>query len=272
MTTAQIKTPNTKRTFKKKPGKNLPPLAFLVLDLTDKSLDAKIIKISQLIVHANGETELSYHLFNNGEQPISDQAYKYHKITAEMLKDKPDVSTFNFNQARNIVVWDGQVTRNILRKNGVKKFAPIINLHSLARYLEKVPEPIRLNDYALKVSPNKRNMLEFKLQKPENKVLVLPEIYKFISDKYLEVHTENSAGFLVAVGRSHNKKKFNESIKQYLAKREEFRAKNVGKNKPKDEATKPAEEAPKKKIIVVAASQSQTKQGVKKVTIVKRKK
>lgn len=254
------------------PKKNLPPLAFMIFDLTDKALDALIIKITQLTVFENGETELQHHFFNNEDREISADAFAHHHITAEELKDKPKVTSFDFNVAKNIVVWDGQVTRSILAKNNITKFPPIINMHSLARYLEDIPKPIRLNDYALKANPKKRNQIEFQLKKAEKKIHVLPEIFEHLKSQYSEKYTENSPSFLVSVGKCRTKKLAMEAIKTYLAKRAE-----IQKNKPSQRGNKkhvkPQQQTTAdKKVIVVNTTLSQNNQGVKAVVVKKRAK
>lgn len=261
-----------KKTFnpkfaKKKPIDNRPPLAIMVFDLTSRATDAKIIRIFQLIVHEDGETEASSHLFNNGTHAISEEAFKYHGINADDLADKPDASTFDFCQAKNVVVWDGQVTRSIFRHNKITKFSPLINLHALARYLEPIQNSISLNKYALKANPARKHILEFQLKKIENKVIALHDIYKHICLKYKEVHDENRPAFLVALGKTPDKKKFLATIDAYMKKRQEIQARI--KHKPSDEKST---EQPTKKVIVVNASQGQSKQGVKAVVVVKRKK
>lgn len=271
-----FKKSNSNKSFKKgsKKGavnKNLPPLAFMILDLTSKSRDARIIKITQLKFFDNGESELSHHFFSNEDVEISAEAFAHHGITAEQLKDKPKLSSFDFNAAKNILVWDGQVTRNLLSKNGITKYAPLVNLQSLARYLEDVQSPIRLNDYALKAIPKKKNMLEFQLKKAENKIHVLPEIYKHIKGQYLEKYSEDCIPFLVTVGKARNKKLALEAIKSFLEKREQIQkikqakaAKGNAKHKAK-QAIEPT------KVEVVQTNLSQANQGVKAV-VVKRKK
>lgn len=272
--------PDPKKGFKKPfvrgqsraPKKNLPPLAFMIFDLTDKSLDALIIKITQLTMFDNGETELQHHFFNNENRPISADAFAHHQITVEDLKDKPKLSTFNFNVAQNIVVWDGQVTRSILAKNGVTKFPPIINLHSLARYLEDVPKPIRLNDYALKANPKKRHQIEFQLKKAEKKVHVLPEIYEHIKAQYLTQHTESSPSFLVTVGKCRTKKLAIEAIKSYLEKRKQLLKKKPFKNSNNHQQKPDQKPETDKKVIVVNTTLSSSNQGVKAVVVKKRAK
>lgn len=224
---------------------HLPLFAFLILDLTDLNIGAKIIRITQLLVHTDGETSYSEHLFNPGDQEISEKAAQYHKLTKEMLQDKPDVKTFNFEQAQNLVVWDGQVTRNILRHNGIKKYSSLINMHSLARYLYLTPSPIKMNDFAMTAMPDRKNVLEFKLQKPENKVTVMPDILKYLKSEYKKRFDEDRISFLVAVGRSPNKEKALETIDKFLKKRKTMEAYDKGLP-----PVKPEEEGGKKVIIV----------------------
>lgn len=227
---------------------NLPPYAFMIIDLTDKSREAKIIRITQLLVHKDGETELTQQLFNNNGVAISDEAYKYHGISADDLKDKPNLDTFNFHAAKNIVVWDGKVSTQLLRGNGIKKTAPIINLQSLARYSEPVPKPISLYNYAKKSLVNKKHVIEFLMQKTENKVTVLQHTFDHISNVYLRLHGVNSAAFLAVVGSCKNKKESEERIKKFL----EVKGK-MDKSKPNNSAPSgtPSDNKPKRKIIVV---------------------
>ena len=256
-----------------KVNKNLPPLAFMIFDLTSKSQDARIIKITQLTVFKNGETELSHHLFNNEETPISEEAYAHHRISAEDLKDKPKLSTFDFFAAKNIVVWDGKVTRNILRKNGITKLPSIINMQALARYLDGISGAISLNSYALKANPKKKNLIEFMLKKPENKIHVMPEIYEHLKTQYLEKHTENCASFMVTVGKAQNAKAAMEAIKVFLEKRTAIEKSNKLKGGfNKTGTNNRASDAPQndKNVIVVKTSQTQINQGVKAVVIKKR--
>lgn len=235
----------------KKDKSALPPLAFLILDLTSKSSEARIIRITQLLVHSDGDTTYSEHLFNAGDQEISEEAAEYHKLTVEQLKDKPSADTFNFEQAQNIVVWDGQVSRKIFKYNNIKKYSSLINMQSLARYLRDIPHPIKMNDYALETLPERKNILEFKLQKPENKVIVMPEIFQHLKGLYKQRYDEDRISFLIAVSRAPNKDKALEAIAQYLKKRKEYEAR--AKNKPQE---KPVEEAGKKKIIVAVKTTS----------------
>lgn len=193
-----------------------PPMAFAILDLTSKLPDAKIIKVSQIIVHPDGEKELSEHLFSNGDTPISAEATQYHGITAADLVGKPDVSTFDFSVARHLVVWDGKVIYRALKNNGVEKIPSIINMHALARYLEDEPKPIRLIDYALKANPTATHTLAFRLKKAENKIGIMISVYNFIKDEYEKKYKLNSNSFLTLVGRSKNKAAFNASVENFL--------------------------------------------------------
>ena len=264
------KKPHSGKKLGGKNNKKLPPLAFMIFDLSDKSINARIVKITQLIVDNDGETDLTHHYFNNEGHPVSEEAFAHHGVSDEFLKDKPKIESYDFNVAKNIVVWDGQVTRNILHKNGVSKFPSLINLHSLARYLEDVPKPIRLNDYALQANPGNKNMIEFRLKKSENKIHVLPSILKHIEARYLEVYNENSVPFLVTAGKQRNKKGALEAIKAFLDKRETL-SKAKGRFKPnKSNDQHKKEAAPAKKVIVVNTSANQAKQGVKTVVIQKR--
>lgn len=250
--------------------KNLPPLAFMIFDLTSKSQDARIIKITQLTVFNNGETELSHHLFNNEETPISEEAYAHHRLSAEDLKDKPKLSTFDFFVAKNIVVWDGKVTRNILRKHGITQFPSTINMQALARHIEGIPGAISLNSYALKASPKRKNIIEFMLKKPENKIHVMPEIYEHLKTQYLAKYDENSPAFLVTIGKCRTQKDALAAIKVFLEKRKIMQKakQNKGRGKPhvkvNNQSQKPATE---KKVIVINTS---TNQGVKAVVVKKR--
>lgn len=204
----------------KKPDqtKMLPLLAFLSFDLTSKSIKAKIIRISQILIDRDGQQHFSEHYFNNNRVEISSEAYAYHGISAEMLRDKPKLSskTFNFNCAKNIVVWDGKVSKTLLRNNDIIGYSSVINLHSLARYLEVDSRPIRLNDYALKNIPHKKFQLEISLRKPENKVKVLVDVFDHLRQAYLKQYGVDKTSFLVVVGKSPTKKEALVNIDAYL--------------------------------------------------------
>lgn len=225
-------------------NENLPPYAFLIMDLTDLSRHAKIIRITQLLLHKDGETELTQHLFNNEDVEISDVAAKYHGITAEQLKGKPSISTFNFFAAQNIIVWDGKVSGQLLGVNGVKKTAPIINLQSLARYTEPDARPISLYNYAKKEITAKRHVLEFLMQKNENKATILRFAFDHIQTLYLKSHGVNSADLLEAVGLCETKKESINCINKYLSE------KQLSKAKHSTDTGNPGS-TPKRKIIVV---------------------
>lgn len=252
----QNKKVQNSRNAKAKESENLPPYAFLIMDLTGKSLDAKIIRITQLLLHKDGETEVTQHLFNNQNTAISDEAFKYHGIKAEDLQDKPSINTFNFFNAQNIVVWDGKVSTQLLRTNGVKKTAPIINLQSLARYSEPEPKPISLYNYAKKALTSKRHVISFLMQKNENKASVLRFVFEHLTDLYLKLHGVNSASFLASVGSCKTKKESIERIQKYLAYRERLNKTNKGKHKqtvatPTTPTAGTPGAAPKRKIIIV---------------------
>lgn len=258
------KKPFNKAVQKKKVDQNKPPYAFVILDLNDKSIDAKIIRVAQLLVHKDGETTFTESYFNCGDKTISEEAASYHHINEAQIKDKPDISTFDFTQAQNLVVWDGQVTRNIFKHNDIKKYSPLINLHSLARYLEDVPKPIKMNNYALKIMPERKTILEFKLQKPENKVEVMPQILDHIKAQYKARYDEDRTAFLVTVGRSLNKANALKQIETYLTKRKELEAK-FQKNRKTENKAEQAPEAGKRVIIAAAPASTQAKSpGTKK--------
>lgn len=251
------KKPDTPGKFKnKKPQKplnaeevrgneNLPPYAFLIMDLTDKSLDARIIRITQLLVHKDGEVELTQQMFGNTDAKICNEAFKYHGISAEELKNKPKINKFNFFAAQNIIVWDGKVSTHLLRSNGIKTTSPIINLHSLVRYSEPTPKPISLYNYAKKALTNKRNFIEFLMQKNENKVKVLQYVFEHISDLYLKSHGVNSPDLLESVGLCKTKKDSIDCINKYLAN-----MKQLSKARPSTDTGNQGS-TQKRKIIVV---------------------
>lgn len=235
-----------------KDNDHLPLYAFLIMDLTDLSRHAKIIRITQLLLHKDGETELTQHLFNNEDVEISDVAAKYHGITAEQLKGKPSISTFNFFAAQNIIVWDGKVSGQLLRVNGVKKTAPIINLQSLARYTEPDARPISLYNYAKKEITAKRHVLEFLMQKNENKATILRFAFDHIQTLYLKLYGADTPSFLASVGSCKSKKEAIERIKKFLDYRDRLN-KTIAKQNLKAAVagTPTSGTAPKRKIIVV---------------------
>ena len=203
---------------KKEHPKMLPPLAFLSFELTSKSLSAKIIRITQILIDNEGKQHLSEHYFNNGKAVIDEDAKAYHGISEEMLKDKPTLSssTFNFKCARNIVVWDGKVTKALLKNNGIIGYSRVINMHLLARHLVGELKPIRLSDFALTNLPHKKNQLEILLRKPENKVKVLVNVFDHLSQVCLDRYGVKKPSFLAVIGNSKNKKEALLSIKAYL--------------------------------------------------------
>lgn len=196
----------------------LPPFAFLSFDLTSRSMGAKIIRISQILIDSKGQQHFSEHLFNNDGVAISEDVQEYLGLTESTLKNKPLLTskTFDFKCAKNIVVWDGMVTKALLKNNGIIGYSPVINLHSLARYLEDVPKPISLKNFVLNNIPHKKIQLEILLRKPENKVKVLVDVYESLSQAYLNKYGVNKPSFLVVVGKSTNKKKALSNISAYL--------------------------------------------------------
>ena len=200
-------------------------LSFMVLDLTGKTTADKIIRINQILVDKEGNTTYSEHLFSNGDTPINEEAASYHGITQEMLLNKPELSvdSFNFKQAKNIVVWDGKVTQTLFNRNNINEYSPIINLQALARYLEVEPKPIRLIDYAVKCLAHKKFQVELMLRKPNNKIKVLPEIFNSLKRSYKDLYGEDKVSFLVTVGKANNKKTALASINSYLEKKEVLR-------------------------------------------------
>lgn len=217
-------------------------LSFMVLDLTGKTTADKIIRINQILVDKEGNTNYSEHLFSNGDTPINEEAASYHGITQEMLLNKPELSvdSFNFKQAKNIVVWDGKVTQTLFKRNNINEYSPIINLQALARYLEVEPKPIRLIDYAVKCLAHKKFQVELMLRKPNNKIKVLPEIFDSLKRSYKDLYGEDKVSFLVTVGKANNKKTALASINSYLEKkevlrkqREEYLKKHPSKNETK---------------------------------------
>lgn len=217
-------------------------LSFMVLDLTGKTTADKIIRINQILMDKEGNTTYSEHLFSNGDTPINEEAASYHGITQEMLLNKPELSvdSFNFKQAKNIVVWDGKVTQTLFKRNNINEYSPIINLQALARYLEVEPKPIRLIDYAVKCLAHKKFQVELMLRKPNNKIKVLPEIFDSLKRSYKDLYGEDKVSFLVTVGKANNKKTALASINSYLEKkevlrkqREEYLKKHPSKNETK---------------------------------------
>lgn len=200
-------------------------LSFMVLDLTGKTTVDKIIRINQILVDKEGNTTYSEHLFSNGDTPINEEAASYHGITQEMLLNKPELSidSFNFKQAKNIVVWDGKVTQTLFKRNNINEYSPIINLQALARYLEVEPKPIKLIDYAVKCLAHKKFQVELMLRKPNNKIKVLPEIFDSLKRSYKDLYGEDKVSFLVTVGKANNKKTALASINAYLEKKEVLR-------------------------------------------------
>lgn len=261
----------------KKPLPKLPLLNFISFELTSRKKSAAIIKINQLSSNAEGKLGFESFLFSNSGKEISEEAHSYHKITEAMLDGKPLVADHNFNKTQFIVFWDGEVARHLLRTNKVKKYAPIINLQTLARYLNDPPKPIKLIDYAKLVLPQKRLQLEIIMRNPNSKIEVLPNILQALQDKYLAKFGDNSHRFLSVMSRSKSRKDFDERLKKYMEIRKELDAKaakfNKGKNKVTE--TQPSDNLVNgKKVINVTLSSSN---GIKnpnntiKVEIIKRK-
>lgn len=238
-------------------------VAFLLFDLSSKSIKAKVLRITELLLSKDGETDFNQYLFSIGDAEISKEASEYHGIHKEDLIGKPELKSYDFFKARNIVVWDGHTTTSILKANEIRRTSPITNLLSLARFKEENPKTISLKKYAIIAQPQKRHTLDFTLQKPENKVLCLPAIYNFLQKEYLELHGLDDPLFLYTVGRSRDKETYNAIIKKAINKHSEFMAKNEAKIKS---SKKPSSE------VSIAIGDHQIKQGVTAVTVLKRKK
>lgn len=242
--------------------------AFLIIDLTGKTTTDKIIRINQILVDKNGDSTYSQHLFGNGNTPITQEAFGYHGITESMLAGKPILTaeSFDFKQAKNIVVWDGKVTQTLLKRNNIASFSPIINLQALARYLEVEPKPIRLNDYALKSLSHKKYQVELMLRKPENKIKVLPEIFDYLQKRYNECYNESKVSFLVTVGKAPNKKIALASIATYMEKKEALNKQKEDylKKHPSKVEKQPETQVEGKKVIKVVINQNKEQEKPKR--------
>lgn len=257
------KKPFTKRFNKKGPTPDFE-CAFLILDLADKSIIGKVIRITELLLAKNGETDFNQYLFSNEGVAITAEANKYHNISEADLVGKPLLSSYNFKKAKNIVVWDGHTTTSILKANNIRQTAPIINLLSLARFKEEVHKTIGLKKYAAIAEPQKKHVLEMYLRKPENKVFSLAAIYKFLQKEYLEKYNMNNPAFMCAAGRARDIASYTSAIEKATAKHKEFlakQAKSIVKEQP----------ATAKTTISVTIGSHQAKQGVTAVTVLKRK-
>lgn len=258
------KKPFTKRFQKKAPTPDFE-CAFLILDLAEKSTKGKIIRITELLLAKNGETDFNQYLFSNEGIAISEEANIYHNISEADLVGKPLLTTYNFKKAKNIVVWDGHTTTSILKANNIRQTAPIINLLSLARFKEKEHKTIALKKYAAIAQPQIKHVLEMHLRKPENKVFSLSAIYNFLKKEYLEKFNMNNPAFLCAAGRARDKASFDAAIEKAAVRHKEFLAKEA-KSKIK------VQPAVAKTTISVTLGSNYTKQGVTAVTVLKRKK
>lgn len=256
----------------KKPAPKLPLYNFMSLELSSKKNSAAIIKINQLVGDDNKLTPATSLFSNNGKE-ISDEALSYHKISAEMVANKPVVSEFDFNNTQFLVFWDGEVARNLLRTNKVKKYAPIINLQTLARHLNVIAKPIKLIDYAKEALPQKRLQLEIKMRNPNSKIDVLPDILDYIKRKYLAKFGDDSPRFLSVLSRAKNGKDFEERLNKYIAIRDELAEKAAKSNKGKKPTDAPKTDATTsaKKVINVTMGLNSNKNNTIKVAIVKRK-
>lgn len=254
-----FKPKNSKSTGKKPVNKNakvekpvLPLYRFTSLELSSKKLSAAIIKINQLV--GDGTTcEPASALFSNNGKEISEEAFKYHKISADMISDKPVAADFNFNNTQFLVFWDGEVARHLLRTNKVKKYSPIINLHTLARYLNEPAKPIKLVNYAKEVLPQKRLQLEIKMRNPNSKIDVLPDILKHIQSKYLDKYGDNSPRFLSVLSRAKSRQDFEERLNKFLEIKKvlDERAAKSNKGKTQTQDAKADTTPPAKRVINV---------------------
>lgn len=230
----------------------LPLYCFTSLELSSKKLSAAIIKINQLVGDGISCAPASALFSNNGKE-ISEEAFNYHKISADMLSDKPVAADFNFNKTQFLVFWDGEVARHLLRTNKVKKYAPIINLHTLARYLKDPAKPIKLVNYAKEVLPQKRLQLEIKMRNPNSKIDVLPDILAHIQSKYLDKYGDNSPRFLSVLSRAKSRQDFEERLNKFLEIKKvlDERASKSNKGKTQTQDVKADATTPAKRVINV---------------------
>jgi hypothetical protein len=264
------------KTPTKEPAPVLPLYAYTSFELTSLKSSAAIIKISQRIGDQTNLICFSA-LFSNNNKVINSEATSYHKITTNMLEDKPLASDYNFEKSQFLVFWDGEVARHLLRTNKVKNYAPIISLHTLARYIDKKANHRKLIDYVKDAFPQKRLQLEIKLRNPNCKVDMLPDLFEYIKNKYMEKYGDNSPRFLSVLSRAKSRKDFEERLAKYVEIRNTIEAKASKSKTNKNKETidvQPVVTAPAKKVINVTINPttgSKSSNSTIKVAIVKRK-